>query len=105
MHSDGIGTGCRRCDGSVATQLIVRRFQCTTDSTAALTSFVRQCFETVEELQRALDLFVLQVGREAVVDDNGPMPHLSATYGLPIGTWCVSRSASFSNLFDSDGLL
>jgi hypothetical protein len=31
---------------------------------------------------------------------NAEMAQLSATYGLPIGTWCVSKIQDFSLLFN-----
>jgi hypothetical protein len=47
-----------------------------------------KCFETSEELQQAvLNKFVLL--------DDVANAHLSEIYGLPVGTWCVSRVTTF----------
>jgi len=47
-----------------------------------------KCFDSLEELQGAVDRFV---------DSNLiNFKELNKTYGLPIGTWCVSRVTNFS---------
>jgi surface protein len=48
-----------------------------------------KCFQTTSELYEAVDKFV----------EGGNTAELSATYGLPMGTWCVSGIQDFSWLF------
>ena len=47
------------------------------------------CFETTEELRSAVDNLVAGTN----------LTELEATYGLPIGSWCVSQISDFSSLF------
>jgi surface protein len=53
-----------------------------------------KCFDTTNELYAAVDKFML--GGDVA------MSQLSATYGLPIGEWCVSGIQDFSELFHAD---
>jgi surface protein len=50
-----------------------------------------KCFETTNELRQAVDNFML--------DDDAVTTQLEETYGLPMGTWCVSDIQDFSELF------
>jgi surface protein len=51
----------------------------------------KKCFETTNELRDAVDLFMM--GSDAA------MALLKQTYGLPMGSWCVSHIQDFSSLF------
>jgi hypothetical protein len=60
---------------------------------AAPTLYPRTCFETTNELLRAVDKF-MQGG-------SSRLKLLEQAYGLPMGTWCVSNIEDFSELFNT----
>lgn len=64
-----------------------------TESTSMPTSFInRTCFATTLELQDAVDAYL--------AEPSGALT--AATYGHPIGTWCVSSVTNFADLFSAD---
>jgi len=54
-----------------------------------------KCFETLDELYNAMDLFVL-----AESGATNSMT-LEMIYGMPMSTWCVSQLANFLHLFSA----
>jgi surface protein len=63
------------------------------DSTTTALSPLK-CFETRDELRLAVDTFML--GGDSL------MVKLEKTYGLPIGTWCVSNIQDFSSFLSNE---
>jgi hypothetical protein len=52
----------------------------------------KKCFETTKELKDAVDIIIL---------DSDAAMFLEQTYGLPMGTWCVSNIQDFSGWFSA----